>query len=152
MLLEPEPHIPDDPDVSSIPEVGGIPDPADAPDVPMVPDVALPIAVPPPSKLDVDPNVPDGEVPKVEHVVPLLGIATVPVTPVDDGLIPGDAISVAPIGIPVPPTGEPGLPSGEVTPSEGVGVPAPTCANAGPHSKGQAAATIRIGFIEGLLR
>jgi hypothetical protein len=27
----------------------------------------------------VDPNIPDGEVPKVEHVVPLLGIAIVPV-------------------------------------------------------------------------
>jgi hypothetical protein len=63
MLLEPEPHIPDNPDVSSIPEVVDTPDVAetaddveipDEPDVPgvaMVPDVApvLPLGSPPPS-------------------------------------------------------------------------------------------------------
>jgi hypothetical protein len=40
MLLEPEPHIPDNPDVSSIPEVVDIPD---------VAAVAVPIVIPPPS-------------------------------------------------------------------------------------------------------
>ena len=42
------------------------------------------------------------------------------------GLTPGVAISVAPSGIPVTPTGAPGpIPSGEVTPS-GMGAPVPT--------------------------
>jgi hypothetical protein len=68
MLLEPEPHIPDNPDVSSIPEdvdnpdVAEIadevetPDDVDIPDVAMAPDVAaevagivVPVAIPPPS-------------------------------------------------------------------------------------------------------
>jgi len=62
-LLEPEPHVPDNPDVSSIPEdvdtpdVAEIADDVDIPDVPMVPDVApvagvavpVAIAIPPPS-------------------------------------------------------------------------------------------------------
>jgi hypothetical protein len=149
MLLEPEPHIPDIPDVSSIPEAVDIPDVAD---IPMVPDVAVPpivaavagaavpAAVPPPSKLAVDPNIPDGDIPPVEHVVPLvviapvLGIAIVPVTlPVGAGLSPSDVISVASIGIPVPPTDPSGpIPSGDVTPSESVAVSgSSTWANAG---------------------
>ena len=63
MLVEPEPHIPDNPDVSSIPEVVDTPEVAeivadvdipgdvDAPDDAMVPDVApvLPPGNPPPS-------------------------------------------------------------------------------------------------------
>jgi hypothetical protein len=128
-LLEPEPHTPDNPDVSSIPEVVDIPDAADpadidVPDVAMVADVPVPIAVPPPSKVAVDPDIPDGEVPKVEHVVPLPGIAIVPVEEVGIGLTPGDAISVAPIGIPAAPTDAPEpTPSGEVAPSEGVTAP-----------------------------
>jgi len=148
VLLEPEPHIPDIPDVSSIPEdvdipaVADIPDDVDAPDVGVVADIAvlpvvagvagaaLPAAAPPPSKLAVDPNVPDAEIPPVEHAVPLVvmtplvGIAIVPVTlPVGAGLTPGDVISVAPIGSPVVPT-DPlvPIPSGEVAPSEGVAV------------------------------
>ena len=62
-LLEPEPHIPDNPDVSSMPEdvdtpdVAEIADDVDIPDVAMVPDVApvacvavpVAIAIPPPS-------------------------------------------------------------------------------------------------------
>jgi hypothetical protein len=162
MLLEPEPHIPDDPDVSSVPEDVDIPDVADSPDDIDVPDVAVepdvavlpvaapvagaavPAAVPPPSKLVVEPNIPDGEDPVVEQLVPLLviaplvGIAIVPVTPpVGVGLTPSELISVAPIGIPVAPTDalEP-IPSGEVTPSEGVDVSgscgSSTWANAGP--------------------
>ena len=164
VLVEPEPHIPDSPEVSNIPEVVDIPDVADIPDDIDVPDpddieapdvvavagAVVPIAVPPPSKLAVDPNIPDGEVPAVEHVVPVPGIAIVPVTLVGPGLTPGDTSSVAPIGIPVPPTDAPGLlPSGEVAPSEGVGATAPTWANAGPqHNKGHATATIKRGFIE----
>jgi hypothetical protein len=152
ILPEPEPHIPDSPEVSSIPDVADIADDDDIPDVPDIAAVAgdvVPIAVPPPSKVAVDPYIPDGEVPKVEHVVPLLGIAMVPVTPVGAGLTPGEAISVEPIGIPVPPTDPPGpLPSGEVMPSEGVAATAPAWANAGLHNKGQAAATIKKRLME----
>jgi hypothetical protein len=46
MLLEPEPHMPDNPEVSIIPEVAEIPDVADIPDVAAV---AVPIVIPPPS-------------------------------------------------------------------------------------------------------
>src|SRR5713101_5556550 len=62
-LLEPEPHIPDDPDVSSIPEVVDTPDVADIPeevddpDVAAVAGAAVPTPIPPPSKLAVDPNI-----------------------------------------------------------------------------------------------
>ena len=142
MLLEPEPHIPDKPEVSSIPEVVDVPDVAeiaddvDSPGEVVIPDVAavagavLPIAIPPPSKLVVDPNIDDGAVPMVEHVVPLLGIAIVPVASPGAGLTPGDAISVEPSGIPVGETDEPvPIPSGEVAPRLGVGLAIPlTCA------------------------
>jgi hypothetical protein len=161
ILLEPEPHIPDIPEVSSIPDVADIaddddiPDDIDVPDVAVLPDIApvagdvVPIAVPPPSKVAVDPNIVEDEVPKVEHVVPLPGIAMVPVTPVGAGLTPGDAISVEPIGIPAAPTGALGpIPSGEVAPSEGVTVTAAAWANAGLHSKGHAIATIKKRFME----
>lgn len=144
MLLEPEPHIPDMPEVSSIPEVVDIPDVDDIPDdIPDVPDVGVvadiaavagvedPTATPPPSKLVVDPNIVDGAVPNVEHVALLPGIESVPVT-MGVGLIPGEAISVEPRGIPVGETAEPVvMPSGEVAPMVGVGLAIPlTCAKA----------------------
>ena len=126
MLLDPEPHIPDSPEVSSIPDVVDIPDVADIPDELDIADVAavagdvVPTAIPPPSKLVVDPNIDDGEVPTVEHVVPLLGIEIVPVAPVGAGLMPGDAISVEPRGMPVGETVEPvPMPSGEVAANGG---------------------------------
>jgi hypothetical protein len=77
----------------------------------------------------VDPYIPDGEVPKVEHDAPLPDIETVPVTR-GAGLTPGDAISVEPKGIPVGETVEPVvMPSGEVAPTVGVGLTIPlTCA------------------------
>jgi hypothetical protein len=142
-LLEPEPHIPDSPAVSSVPEVLDtpdvlkgmeefeIPDDANDPDIAVLADIAppavpavagapvpTPIPIPPPSKLVVDPNIVDGEVPTVEHAVPLLvlGIVIVPVTPVGAGLSPTD--------VPGP------APSGEVIPSVGVVGIAPTCAMA----------------------
>jgi hypothetical protein len=138
MLLDPEPHIPEIPEVSSIPDVADIPDELDIPEVAMAPDVAAvagaaaPAATPPPSKLEADPNIDDGAVPMVEHAVPLLGIAIVPVTPVGAGLTPGDAISVEPKGMPVGETVEPvPRPSGEVAPRVGVGLAMPvTCAMA----------------------
>lgn len=132
MLLEPDPHIPDRPEVSSIPDVVDIPEELDIADVAAVAGVAVPTAIPPPSKLVVDPNIDDGGVPTVEHVVPLLGIEIVPVTPVGAGLIPGDAISVDPRGMPVGETVEPiPMPSGEVAPMVGVGLAIPlTCAMA----------------------
>src|SRR6201991_1401478 len=147
-LLEPEPHIPDIPAVSSVPEVADtpevlkgseefeIPDDADDPEIAVLPDIAplavpavagaplpTPMPIPPPSKPAVDPNIVDGEVPTVEHAVPLLvlGIVMVPVTPVGAGLSPPEMISVDPSGIPVGPTDVPGpCPSGEVTPRVGV--------------------------------
>jgi hypothetical protein len=139
-LLEPAPHIPDIPAVSSIPEVVDVPDvlkraveseipDVDAPDIAALP--VTPVPIPPPSKLAVDPNIDDGEVPTVEHAVPLavFGIEIVPVTPVGTGLSPAEVISVEPRGIPVAATGVPELkPSGEVVPRVGVVDIAPTCA------------------------
>lgn len=55
ILLEPEPHMPDNPVVSSIPDVADMADDDDSPDIDVVPDVAAvagvaaPAAVPPPS-------------------------------------------------------------------------------------------------------
>jgi hypothetical protein len=143
MLLEPEPHIPDMPEVSSIPEVVDIPDVAEIPDdvdIPVEVDIsdiaavagaAVPTAIPPPSKLELDPNIPDGEAPRVEQVALLPGIEIVPVT-MGAGLTPGDAISVEPRGIPVGETVEPvPKPSGEVASMVGVGLAIPlTCAMA----------------------
>ena len=158
-LLEPEPHIPDIPAVSIIPEDVDTPDvpmrfaevdiPVDDPDIAVLDIVALPavvavagavvpVPIPPPSKLAVDPNIDVGEVPTVEHAVPLvvLGIAIVPVTPVGTGLSPPEMISVDPSGIPVGPTDVPGpVPSGEVTPRLGVVGSVPTCAMAPLQAK-----------------
>jgi hypothetical protein len=175
MLLDPEPHIPDVPEVSSVPEVVDIPDvpkrldevdipDVDAPDVAAVPDIAAlpavvalagaPIPIPPPSKLAVDPNIDDGEVPTVEHAVPpvVLGIAIVPVTPMGAGLSPGEVSSVEPSGMPVGSTEVPGLnPNGEVAPREGVVAIAPTCAMASlqANSAGRTAAISenRVGIL-----
>jgi hypothetical protein len=139
MLLEPDPHIPDIPAVSSVPEVVDTPDvlrrlaELDIPDIAalllVVALAGAPIPIPPPSKLAVDPNIDDGEVPTVEHAVPLavLGTEIVPVTPVGTGLSPGEAISVEPSGMPVGPTDVPALSaSGEVAPGVGVVGIAPT--------------------------
>jgi hypothetical protein len=143
MLLEPEPHIPDMPEVCSMSEVVDIPDVAeiaddvespgevDIADVAAVAGAAVPMAIPPPSKLAADPNIDDGAVPTVEHAVPLVGMEIVPVASPGAGLTPGDAISVEPSGMPVGETGEPvaAMPSGEVVPTVGVGVTMPpTCA------------------------
>jgi hypothetical protein len=143
MLLEPEPHIPDMPEVCSIPEVVDIPDVAeiaddvdspgevDIPDVTAVAGAAVPTPIPPPSKLAVDPNIDDGAVPIVEHVVLLPGIEIVPVASPGAGLTPGDAISVEPSGMPVGETDDPVavMPSGVVVARLGVGLAIPlTCA------------------------
>jgi hypothetical protein len=188
MLLEPEPHIPDIPDVSSIPEAVDVPDAtviSDDVDVPgiamgsaesavgsvsVVPDVpavagdAVPGAVPPPSKLAVDPNIADGDSPAVKHVeplvviAPLVGIPIVPVTlPVGAGLTPAELISVEPIGMPAGPTDPPALmPRGEVAPSDGTAVrgsSTSTWANAGPaHSKEQAVSAINNDLIHTSIR
>jgi hypothetical protein len=152
MLLEPEPHIPDMPEVCSmsevvvVPDVAEIADDVDSPDEVVIPDAAavagaaVPTAIPPPSKLAVDPNIDEGEVPKVEHVVPLLGIAMVPVASPGAGLTPGDAISVEPRGMPVGETAElVPKPSGEVVPMVGVGLAIPlTCAIAELQTKSAA--------------
>jgi hypothetical protein len=143
ILLEPEPHIPDMPEVCSISEVADTPDVAEIADdvespgevvIPAaaaVAGAAVPIAIPPPSKLALDPNIVDDAVPMVEHAVLLFGIEIVPVASPGAGLTPGDAISVEPSGMPVGETGEPvaAMPSGEVAPIVGVGLTmALTCA------------------------
>ena len=163
MLPAPEPHIPVNPDVASIPEVVDNPDVADiADEVEMAddpddidgpPGVAAPAgavvvapAIPPPSYVVGDPNVPNGEVPTVEQAVPLLAFGTVivPVVPLATVLPAGDATNpFGPIDSVTP------APSEEVTPSEGVAVVIPAWANAGLlASKGQTAATISNGLIE----
>ena len=97
-----------------------------------------------------DPKVPNGEVATFEHApAPLLvlGMVTVPVTPLGTGLTVGEAPSCKPFG----PTGAPGtVPSEEVTPSGGVAVSGlPTWANAGlQHHKGKAVAAIKKDLIE----
>jgi hypothetical protein len=132
------------------------------PIVGQAPDV-VPV-MPPPSKTEVEPDVPAVVVPVIElpmelpvelpmpDIVPTVeppvpkdvcGIepptpAHCEMTPVPevDGLTPGDASSVAPRGTPMGPTGEPvPMPSGDVIPSgDGVVVP-PTCAKLGPQPK-----------------
>jgi len=150
MLLEPAPHMP------NIPAVSSIPDAVDVPELCVIPDVAeidddistdiavLPeaapvagvepaIAIPPPSYVDVEPYIPLGEVPRLEHAVPVAGTAMLPVT-VGAGLMPGEASSVAPNPIPEGPTSAPvAPPSGDVAPTVGVGCAIPvTWANAVP--------------------
>jgi hypothetical protein len=67
-------------------------------------------------------------------------VPVIPVVPVGTGLTPGNASSVAPMGIPVGATGEPGaMPSGEVAPIAGIGLPIPpTCAKTGVQPKSAA--------------
>jgi hypothetical protein len=152
-LPEPAPHMLDIPEVSIRADVGGIPDDVDMPidvDAPAIAvgmDIGVPAATatPPPSKVFADPNIVDGAMPMVEQTV-------LPIVPVDDagiGLTPGEAISVAPSGIPVPPTGvlPPPMPSGEVADIEGVGITAACCAKAWLHMSAEAAAIVRKRFI-----
>jgi len=138
-LLEPDPHIPDIPEVSSTPEGVDVPELIDNPvvaegfidklceaavlpaDMPVA-GMELPGVIPPPSKLAEEPNMPPEEVPNVEHGMLPPTIAMVPVGLIGAGLTPADVISVAPNGIPVPPTEEPLVASrGEVVLTDGVG-------------------------------
>jgi hypothetical protein len=83
-------------------------------------------AIPPPSNVltpDIPPEIPVDVLPAVEQPI-------IPVGSVIIGLIPGEASSVAPSGIPVGPTdelgGEPGdMPSGEVAAMPGIGTLVP---------------------------
>jgi hypothetical protein len=145
MLLAPEPHIPVNPDVASIPEVVDTPDVVDIadddvgglPGVAAVAGVVVPPAIPPPSYVVGDPNVPSGEVATVEHAAPLVAFGTVivPVKPLGTVLTPGDALSGKPLG----PTDSPGtIPSEEVTPGEGVAVVIPAWAKAALWQKDEA--------------
>jgi len=151
-LPEPEPHMLDIPDVSTRADVAGIPEgvgtsgDADAPAIGVGADIgaAAATATPPPSKAVADPNIVDGATPMVVHAV-------LPIVPVGDpgiGLTPGEAISVAPSGMPVPPTGALVLmPSGEVADIEGVGITAACCAKAWLDSRAEAAAIVRKRFM-----
>ena len=96
-------------------------------------DVPVP-NLPPPSKVVLEPDIPDDGLPMTKHVVPF---PVIPIVPAGAGLSPGDASSVAPMGIPAGGTGEPGaMPSGEVMPSgEGTGAPVPIWEKAAPQPK-----------------
>jgi hypothetical protein len=75
--------------------------------------------------------------------MPLPGIAMVPVGLVGTGLVPDDVISVAPKGIPVPPTDAPFVASsGEVVLTEGVGITIPCATAALPARSSTTAAKI----------
>jgi hypothetical protein len=100
ILLAPEPHIPVNPDVVDIAD-DDIPKDVDGlPGVAAVAGVVVPPAIPPPSYVVGDPNVPSGEVATVEHAAPLLAFGTVivPVKPLGTVLTPGDAPSGKPLG------------------------------------------------------
>ena len=140
-LPEPAPHMLWVPEVSIRADVGEIPDDGIAI---VLCGVTVPTATPPPSKAAADPNIVDGAVPMVEHTV----LPMMPVEGSGAGLTPGEAISVAPNGMPVPPTGALGtMPSGEVAESEGVGITAACCAKAGLHSRAEAVVIIRKRFM-----
>jgi hypothetical protein len=149
ILLAPEPHIPVNPDVVDIAD-DDIPEDVDGlPGVAAVAGVVVPPAIPPPSYVVGDPNVPSGEVATVEHAAPLLAFGTVivPVKPLGTVLTPGDAPSGKPLG----PTDSPGtIPNEEVTPSEGVAVVMPACAKAkdeDPQTASMAAKAMVFFFI-----
>jgi hypothetical protein len=99
--------------------------------------VPVPTPSPPPSKFVLEPDIPNDGLPMTKHVVPF---PVIPIVPAGAPLSPGDASSVAPMGIPVGGTGKPGaMPSDEVAPIPGVGLPIPpTCANAGMQPKSAA--------------
>jgi hypothetical protein len=123
-LPAPAPHMLWVPDVSIRADVGGMLDDGIAI---ALGGVTVPSGMPPPSKLAADPNIVDGAVPMVEHTV----LPMMPVEGSGAGLTPAEVISVAPNGMPVPPTGALGtMPSGEVAESEGVGITAACCAKA----------------------
>jgi hypothetical protein len=140
-LPAPAPHMLWVPDVSIRAEVGEIPDD----DIAIVlGGVTVPTGMPPPSKLVADPNIVEGAVPMVEHTV----LPMMPVVGSGIGLTPGEVISVAPNGMPVPPTGALGtMPSGDVAESEGVGITAACCAKAWPHSRTEAVVIMRKRFM-----
>jgi hypothetical protein len=133
-LVEPEPHMLDIPDVSIIPDGVEAPDvgaiAVDVPSDAAVPPAAAPVAgaldpgaIPPPSKLALDPNISEGAVPTVEQTTPLPGIAIVPVAGPTRGLTPADDSSVAPSAIPVGEMGVPGpVPRGDVAEIVGDGL------------------------------
>jgi hypothetical protein len=92
-----------------------------------------------------EPAVVDGATPAVVHdmAAPAGGET------VGNGLTPGEAISVAPNGIPLPPIPVLGpMPSGEVAPTVGVGAAIPvTCATAAPLAKNTIQAVMSEAFI-----
>jgi hypothetical protein len=140
-LPDPAPHMLWVPDVSIRADVGEMPDDCIAI---VLCGVTVPTGMPPPSKLAADPNIVDGAVPMVEHTV----LPTMPVEGSGIGLTPAEVISVAPNGMPVPPTGALGtMPSGEVAESEGVGITAACCAKAWLHSSTEAVVIIRKRFM-----
>jgi hypothetical protein len=136
-----------------VPDEAVTADPPEAPAaVAQVPEAVPPM--PPPSNSAVAvPGVPAiGELPmpveapadEVPQVEPVLAAGPMGEVPEINGLTAGAASSVAPMGVPVRPTGEPGpKPSGDVMPSGGAGemlIPLP-CASAAPLPRRTAART-----------
>jgi hypothetical protein len=120
-----------------------------APDIAALPGSDVPVPVPPPSKVVLEPDIPDDGLPMTKHVVPF---PVIPIVPAGAPLSPGDASSVAPMGIPAGGTGEPGaMPSGEVMPSgEGTGAPVAIWKKAAPQPKSTVAiAAIKVRIIAG---
>jgi hypothetical protein len=102
-----------------------VPHGADAAVLPGI-DVPAPIPIPPPSKVVVEPDMAVDAAPAVEQ---------------GNGLSPGEASCVAPIGIPIGPTDALGpMPRGDVIPMEGV-VAGLVCASASPALDSVAAMT-----------
>ena len=118
------PTLPDD-DPAAVGSAADVPDDEMAGAVePQVPDNVAPM--PPPSKVDVDPAVPEPGIPTSEHVALPMELS---------GLMPPGSSSTAPNGIAVPPGGA----SGDVVPIAGAAIVL-TCARLGPP--GKTAATI----------
>jgi len=133
-MAEDEDAVPLVPQIAAVPVLldRGIPMPVPVPMVVPVLNSLVPTPTPPPSKTLLVPELPVASRAIAEHVFPNPVRA---IGPVGAGLSPGDASSVAPMGIPVGATGEPGvMPSGEVAVIPGVGMPPPpTWANTGVH-------------------
>ena len=151
-FVAPEPHMLERPEVSIIAVVaesavvpGDIAEPVIALDVAMLVLGLVASESPPPSYVALDPTIVEGAMPAVEQAVAVpAGGATV-----GNGLTPGEAISVAPNGIPVPPTAVLGpISSGEVAPIVGVGAAIPaTCAMAALLAKNTTQAVMSEVFI-----
>jgi hypothetical protein len=121
----------------------------DVPQMTALPGNEMPGAIPPPSYV-LGLDSPDDAFAPVGQVVakPVVPASTIiPAVPVTAGLMPGDASSVAPRGIPVGATVAPGvMPKGEAIPGVGA-VVTPTCAEAKVLLSAMPTTAIHRGFM-----